>query len=309
MGGSAQAVTTITLLHSLTTMAPITLISAPPSYITKEQFDEFQASTPATGNLAHDPVLHLIEKDVKIVMEPAVEGFAFDNSGMTTGDLYVTEGALSFFVPSSSSGFSIPYPTVSLHAISRQRISTAEIDEDAAAAQTNGRNSNGHPAAEEPEQPCVYCQLDENEGADYDNLPEDQLIETKEFSIFPTNSEAVQTIYAALTKCASLYPSTEGSASSTQAPAFSFGDEAAGGDPDFAELLRQARDNETGQEDRVDPNLTPAGRAQLARLEGLIDWGSVPSSAQTTDPEEEDRTADAPEGDGSDANAGEKRKR
>lgn len=73
-------------------MAPITLLTSPPAFITKEQFDEFQASTPATGDLTHDPVLHLLERDVKVVMEPALHGFALEDSGMTKGDLYVTEG-------------------------------------------------------------------------------------------------------------------------------------------------------------------------------------------------------------------------
>ena len=100
--------------------------------------------------------------------------------------------AVSFFEPSSSRGFSVPYPTISLHAISRQPI-LADLSASAAhpqASVSSNGDGNGVAAAMTIERPCVYCQLDENEGADYDNLPEDELAETRELCIFPTDSAA-----------------------------------------------------------------------------------------------------------------------
>jgi nucleotide-sensitive chloride channel 1A len=73
-------------------MAPITLITAVPTYITKEQLDQFQSTTPASGDFTHDPVLHHIERAARITLDPALDGFEVDSS--TTGDVYVTEGSV-----------------------------------------------------------------------------------------------------------------------------------------------------------------------------------------------------------------------
>lgn len=83
--------------------------------------------------------------------------------------------ALTLFHPATSRGISIPYSTISLHAVSRQPILA-----DAA-------SSSAHPNGD---QPCVYCQLDENEGEDHDNMPDDELADTRELSLFPSNVEA-----------------------------------------------------------------------------------------------------------------------
>lgn len=72
-------------------MAPITLLSAPPVHMTREQFDEFQAATPADGRLVHDPVLHLHQTAVTVTVEPPIQGFALSAEGNAKGDVYVTE--------------------------------------------------------------------------------------------------------------------------------------------------------------------------------------------------------------------------
>ena len=87
--------------------------------------------------------------------------------------------ALVLFDPSASTGIAVSYTTISLHAISRQPILS---DPSSSSAHPNGSGAT--------EQPCVYCQLDENEGEDYDNLPEDELAETKELSLFPSDPAA-----------------------------------------------------------------------------------------------------------------------
>lgn len=70
-------------------MALITLIDAPPAYITQEQHDAYQSATPASGEFKRDPVLHHLERQARITLEPALDGFPVD--GSRTGDVYVTE--------------------------------------------------------------------------------------------------------------------------------------------------------------------------------------------------------------------------
>lgn len=164
----------------------------------------------------------------------------------------------------------MPYPTISLHAISRQPVTASSsvsaahpVPTPVAISQTNGDGTtNGHESAPSfTEQVCVYCQLDENEGADYDEMAEDDLIETKELSIFPSTPEAAQAIYSALSKCAALHPSTDSGPNPSGLGAFADSMDDDEDDEDFADLLRQS-DEQDGQEDRMDPNFTPAGRVR-----------------------------------------------
>lgn len=110
--------------------------------------------------------------------------------------------ALVLFHPSSCTGISIPYPTISLHAVSRQPILA------------DPASSTAHPGT--TEQPCVYCQLDENEGEDYDNLPEDELAETKELGLFPSSPEAGQWPEKQQTRLHLLTPSLQSKPSTQQ---------------------------------------------------------------------------------------------
>lgn len=247
-------------------MAPITLLTALPIFSTAEQHAEFQSRTPASGDFTHDPVLHHLEKGARITLEPSVDGF--DAVTMSQLDVYVTEGAVSFFEPSSSRGFSVPYPTISLHAISRQPI-LADPSASAAHPQPSvSSNGHGDAAATTTERPCVYCQLDENEGADYDNLPEDELAETRELCIFHTDSAAVSIIYAAMSKCASLHPSSDPSSGGP----LGLG-ESGSTEPDWDELMRQANANSSsgagGENDDATADadegndLTEAGRVRV----------------------------------------------
>lgn len=245
----------VTVSFTHIAMAPISLIQTLPVFITKEQHAEYQATTPANGDFKHDPLLEHLERDVQITLEPPVDGF--DAVACSQLDVYVIEAfvlasrpvplwlkldcvarALVLFHPSTSTGISIPYPTISLHAISRQPVLA------------DPAVSSGHPSAE---QPCVYCQLDENEGEDYDNLAEEELADTRELSLFPANPQAVQAVYAAMSRCASLHPSVD--TPNGQA-------EALGGDDDdgadWADLMRQADGND-GREEEV----SEAGRVRV----------------------------------------------
>lgn len=74
--------------------------------------------------------------------------------------------AVSFYSPSTSTGLCIPYPHLTLHAISR--------------APTTADGATG--------QPCIYCQVDENEALEEsDEMPEG---ETREVIIVPADPAA-----------------------------------------------------------------------------------------------------------------------
>ena len=203
---------------------------------------------------------------------------------------------MSFFEPSTARGFSVPYPTISLHAIRQPILADPSASAAHPQASLGSSNGNGGAAATTTERPCVYCQLDENEGADYDNLPEDELAETRELCIFPTDSAAgegrhagmdsmqeyalgrslrwsscpcalaVNTIYAAMSKCASLHPSSDPSSGG----ALGLG-ESESTEPDWDELMRQANANSSGAggendnatDDGERNDLTEAGRVRV----------------------------------------------
>jgi hypothetical protein len=82
---------------------------------------------------------------------------------------FVTCSALSFYNPETQAGFSVPYPVITLHATSRGTPPGAP----------DGANH-----------PCVYCQLDETDPSEWDNLPEDELPETKELYIYTQQDSA-----------------------------------------------------------------------------------------------------------------------
>ncbi|CAL1715951.1 unnamed protein product [Somion occarium] len=157
-------------------MAPFTLISTIPTYITPEQHREVIASTPASFTDI-PPVLHHKEENVSITIDPPLEGFSAEDCA--NGTLYVIESVL-IFMSSSGRGFQIEYPAITLHAISR-----AESG------------------------PSIYCQLDENAGiaageSQQQNVDEDSPM--REMTIIPKDASALEPIFEALSLCASLHP-------------------------------------------------------------------------------------------------------
>lgn len=76
-------------------------------------------------------------------LERSAESFCSSNS------------ALSFFSAAASTGITIPYPHITLHAVSRQ---PAPSSTSSSEAQTNGA-----PGAAATAGACIYCQLEESE--------------------------------------------------------------------------------------------------------------------------------------------------
>ncbi|KAH7341677.1 regulator of volume decrease after cellular swelling-domain-containing protein [Rhizoctonia solani] len=145
----------------------------PPKFITVDEHKQLTASTPSSfGDIA--PVLQHKEENVQVTFDPPIPDLGSDEKGT----LYVIESALAFVWPSGT-GFTVEYPRITLHAVSR------------------GESG-----------PSIYCQLDESPngpgapGAD----EEQEDSEMREMKIIPSNPEGVEPIFEALSQCAALHP-------------------------------------------------------------------------------------------------------
>ncbi|GBE86896.1 hypothetical protein SCP_1001400 [Sparassis crispa] len=156
-------------------MAPLTLITTLPTFITPEEHKNIVAATP-TSFAAIPPVLRHREKHVSITLDPPVEGFTQEDCAV--GTLYVIESVL-VFMSETGRGFQVEYPSITLHAISR-----AESG------------------------PSIYCQLDEQTDAEEESEgpAEVDIAEMQELIIVPQNASALEDIFDGLSVCASLHP-------------------------------------------------------------------------------------------------------
>ncbi|KAI0726011.1 regulator of volume decrease after cellular swelling-domain-containing protein [Fomitopsis betulina] len=156
-------------------MAPFTLITELPAHISPEEHQNIVASTPSSF-ASIPPVLRHKEENVSVTIDPPLEGFPSED--LVSGTLYVIESAL-VFLSASGRGWSVDYPSITLHAISRA-----------------------------PSGPSIYCQLDEAAAlADSDApLDEDVDSELKELILLPKDAAALEPIFEALSLCASLHP-------------------------------------------------------------------------------------------------------
>ncbi|KDQ57298.1 hypothetical protein JAAARDRAFT_35936 [Jaapia argillacea MUCL 33604] len=155
-------------------MPAVTLTSTIPKFISPEEHKTLVTSTPASFSDI-PPVLRHQEHNVSITLEPPVEGFSPEDAAQ--GTLYVIESVL-VFMSTSGKGFQVEYPSITLHAISR-----AESG------------------------PSIYCQLDDGNPAAHDApTVEDEVDEMRELNIVPQNPSALESIFEALSICASLHP-------------------------------------------------------------------------------------------------------
>jgi chloride channel, nucleotide-sensitive, 1A len=83
--------------------------------------------------------------------------------------LFLPYSAVSFYSPSTSTGLSIPFPHLTLHAISRAPLNPSS---------ESGAADGG---------PCIYCQVDESEALEDNDEMEG---ETREVIIIPSNPDA-----------------------------------------------------------------------------------------------------------------------
>ncbi|KZT41281.1 hypothetical protein SISSUDRAFT_1069956 [Sistotremastrum suecicum HHB10207 ss-3] len=155
-------------------MSTISLISELPSYISPEQRSQLSSSTPESFSDIL-PVLRHTQPNVSVKFDPLFDGFSTEDS--QSGTLYVIESVL-VFLSTSGKGVAIPYPAITLHAISRT---------DSA--------------------PSLYCQLDEQASGTHETLEdEDEVADMRELHIIPSDSNSLDAIFEALSICAALHP-------------------------------------------------------------------------------------------------------
>ncbi|CAD6899459.1 unnamed protein product, partial [Tilletia laevis] len=137
---------------------PLTAISEPPRFIRPDADAPTERATPGTF-VGLAPTLRTLLESATALLDPGLpppssaeaQGGAYPQ-WQAQGSLYVTNDSLSFLDPASSKGFSVDFPTVSLHAISRSIPEGLQ-----ALAEASGSTA------------CLYCQLDDNAGKNDEN--------------------------------------------------------------------------------------------------------------------------------------------
>ncbi|KAK0552424.1 hypothetical protein OC845_001690 [Tilletia horrida] len=132
---------------------PLTLITEAPAFIHPDSEAPTERATPATF-VGLPPVLRTLLEGTTALLDPGLpsqDSAAAASSFHAQGTLFVTNDALAFLDPASSKGFSVDFPTISLHAVSRTI--PAQLQ---SLAQASGSTA------------CLYCQLDDHAGDEDD---------------------------------------------------------------------------------------------------------------------------------------------
>jgi len=133
---------------------------------------EDHRSTTKTASEDPTPILAFDEKIV--YQEPATQAFFGERKTEGKGVLYITtKNVIWLSNEDGNKGFSIDYPFLTMHAVSRD-LSSFRI-------------------------PCIYCQLDQEE-------EEEEEEEWSEVRFVPADANHLDVIYEALSKCAELNP-------------------------------------------------------------------------------------------------------
>ncbi|PBK92648.1 hypothetical protein ARMGADRAFT_1013197 [Armillaria gallica] len=142
------------------------LTSTLPSFSTPQEHAAIVSSTPKNFSDI-PPVLRHQQNEVQVRFEAPLEGKA----EWRHGTLYVIDSVLAFVEDGENAeGWQIYYPAITLHAISKA-------------------------------EGGIYCQLDDKFG-----LAEEEEVTMRELTIIPKDNGSLDTIFKALSVCASLHP-------------------------------------------------------------------------------------------------------
>ncbi|XP_024300759.1 methylosome subunit pICln isoform X2 [Oncorhynchus tshawytscha] len=166
-----------------------------------------------------------------------------DGKGLGTGTLYVAETRLSWF-DGSGMGFSLEYPTISLHAISRD---LSAYPQEHLYVMVNAK---------------LNDEMQENAHDDEDE--EDECEGITEIRFVPSDKAALESMFSAMCECQALHPDPD--------------DEDSNGDFDGDEYDVEEAEAEHGQGDIPSfctyeegvSGLRAEGQATLQRLEGML---------------------------------------
>ncbi|KAF9790279.1 regulator of volume decrease after cellular swelling-domain-containing protein [Thelephora terrestris] len=159
---------------SSTNIAP-KIISALPPCVSPEEHKTLTSTTPESF-ASIPPVLRFEEPNVSVFFDPPLQDLGPDDC--KRGRLYIIESVLAF-MSVTGRGFQIEYPSITLHAISR--------------------NESGS---------SIYCQLDETPAGDLPAHEEDDT-PMRELKIVPERVEALEPIFESMSSCAALHPDPE----------------------------------------------------------------------------------------------------
>ncbi|XP_018591677.1 methylosome subunit pICln isoform X3 [Scleropages formosus] len=176
-------------------------------------------------------------------------GAVLDGKELGTGTLYVAESRLSW-VNSAGMGFSLEYPSIGLHAISRD---PSAYPQEHLYVMVNARLKESEMEAEKES---------EDDGDECDSEEDDDSEAITEIRFVPSDKSALEPMFAAMCDCQALHPDPEDTDS----------------DDDFEGEEHEEEAEEQGQGDVPTfytyeeglSHLTPEGQATLERLEGML---------------------------------------
>ncbi|XP_060779454.1 methylosome subunit pICln isoform X3 [Neoarius graeffei] len=173
-----------------------------------------------------------------------------DGKGLGSGTLCVAESCLSWF-NGSGMGFALDYPSISLHAISRD---LSAYPQEHLYVMVN-KKLNDENEAEMPEK------APDDEGEEESDNDEDEII--TEIRFVPSDKAALESMFSAMCDCQALHPDPEDADSDNE---------------EFEGEEFEEEEEETGQGDVPTfytyeeglSHLTAEGQATLQRLEGML---------------------------------------
>ncbi|XP_012691683.1 methylosome subunit pICln [Clupea harengus] len=189
--------------------------------------------------------------------EQAETTAVLDGKGLGSGTLYVAEARL-FWFDGSGMGFSLEYPLISLHAISRD---LSAYPQEHLYVMVNGKLSDDNEAEIQEHAP-------EEENEDDSDSDSDTTI--TEIRFVPSDKSALEPMFSAMCECQALHPDPEDDDSD---------DDFEGQEYDVEEAESEVRRSlEQGQGDVPSfctyeeglSHLTTEGQATLERLEGML---------------------------------------
>lgn len=98
------------------------------------------------------------------------------------------------FLSESNQGFTVGYPSISLHAVSRSMPSSLEAIANGASTSTNG-NTNGHSSSNSSNLACLYCQISNGEDQEDETEEEDGIGNETELWILPSNADSRESFF------------------------------------------------------------------------------------------------------------------
>ncbi|XP_074657438.1 methylosome subunit pICln-like [Tubulanus polymorphus] len=194
------------------------------------------------------------------------------------GTMYITENKVCW-VSAGGQGFNLEYPSIVLHAISKDTSSfprpclylqvEGKLDAEGEGGSDSGQSSEG--GAEEEDR--------------------DFASHTTDIRFIPQDQNALEVMYTTMCDCQALHPDPEDSLSGDDHEGL------IGGDGDGGDFF-------TSPEDMVPENLTEEGRATLARLEAMLQAGAVEGGGVANGNHDTDEGMDVDDGQFEDASEG-----